>query len=299
VDVRVRRPGEYITDFVLGFEVDPMWGSTKLNLYTINTPVANVAAIISAVLRRTDNGLPAASYTIHSNIDCPGLPGNACAPGTTMYLGTGPWGTSDDEWKFVVAHELGHNAQSVATGMPGSAFGYDSVIDNNEAACRCDHVTVANGLHCLQSLEHVSKAQVEGFAQYFAARTFNTSGSDCGFAYYKEFLDVHYANGNTYYVTAFPPIPIDCSVDHDWRSTYCSEIEDSGTELDWMTAFRALELGGVTLTDLYTVACGGLGCGPTNVRWDDLSAAAAIHYGSPAHPKAQLFVQVGAQHDVD
>ncbi|MBV1857845.1 MAG: hypothetical protein KUG77_05485 [Nannocystaceae bacterium] len=294
--------GEYVTTFDLGFNVDPVWGSTQLNLYTSNNEVTNIAAIISTVLGRADNGLPSAAYTIHSNIDCPGIPGNACAPGTEMYVGTGPGGTSDDEWKFVIAHELGHNAQSVATGIPGTYTStYDTIIDT-QAACRCDHVTVANQLHCLQSLEHVSKAQTEGFAQYFAARSFNTQGSDCAFAYYKEFLYPAFSNGSPYDLSAFPPVPIDCATPHQWRSTHCSDIEDSGTELDWLTAFRALEMGGVTLEEIYAVydeACGGGSCGSTTVRWNDLADAASVFYGSPSHPKALLFAQVGSLHDVD
>ncbi len=294
--------GEFISDFQLGFTIDPAFGPTSNQwLYTNNTAVTNIAAIISAVLGQPDNGLPAAQYTIHSNIDCPGLPGNACAPGTSMYVGTGPYGTTDDEWKYVIAHELGHNAQSASFGFPGGG-GYDAIIDT-QAACRCDHVTVANQLHCLQSLEHVGKAQSEGFAQYFAAKSFNTSGSDCGFAYYKEFLQpMSTSGGNTINVIASPPIPIDCAVPHQWRSTHCSNIEDSGTELDWLTAFRALEMGGVTsdeLYDVYTEACGGWKCTNQIVRWNDLADAAETVFGSAAHPKAQLFDQVGVTHDVD
>lgn len=289
--------GEFVSDFQLGFTIDPAWGPTSSQwLYTTNTAVTNIAAIISAVLGQPDNGLPAAQYTIHSNVDCPGLPGNACAPGTKMYVGTGPYGTSDDEWKYVIAHELGHNAQSASFGFPGGG-GYDSVMDT-EAACRCDHVTVANQLHCLQSLEHVGKAQIEGFAQYFAAKSFNTSGSDCGFAYYKEFLTPTTISN----VITQPPIAIDCAAPQRWRSTHCSDIEDTGTELDWLTAFRALQRGGVTSDELYAVyaeACGGGSCSGQIVRWGDLAEAAETVFGSPNHIKAHLFDEVGVDHDVD
>ncbi len=55
--------------------------------------------------------------------------------------------------------------------------------------CRCDFVTSANAEHCLQSINTPDIAQTEGFAQYFASRTYNRDDSaTCVFRYYKEFL---------------------------------------------------------------------------------------------------------------
>lgn len=293
--------GEYVTNFSLGFTVDPAFGPNQSQyLYTSDTQVSNVSAIISTLLARPDNGLWADEFTIHSNIDCPGIAGNSCVQYPDLYIGTGPWGTTDDEWKFVVAHEVGHLAQGAANAKPSSKS-YDAIFDPN-SACRCDHVTVSNQLHCLQSLEDVGKAQIEGFAQYYAARTFNTQGNDCAFAYYKEFLTPVTVNGNTINLITSPPLPVDCAVPHQWRSTHCSPIEDTGTELDWLTAYRALEMGGVTIDELYAVyaeACTGSSCGNDYIRWNDLADAAETVFGSPSHPKAVLFDQVGVTHDVD
>lgn len=292
--------GEYVTNFSLGFTVDPAFGTNQSQyLYTSDTQVSNISAIVSTLLARPDNGLWADEFRIHTNIDCPTIPDNSCVFYPDLYIGTGPWGTTDDEWKFVVGHEIGHLAQAAANASP-SSNGYDTVFDPN-AACRCDHVTVSNQLHCLQSLEDVGKAQIEGFAQYYAARTFNTLGTDCAFAYYKEFLAPQMVNGNTINVITSPPIGVDCAVPHQWRSTHCSNIEDTGTELDWLTAYRALEMGGVTIDELYAVydeACPGVSCGNDYIRWNDLSAAAEVVFGS-THPKALLFSQVGTTHDVD
>ncbi len=293
--------GEYVTDFSLGFEVDPAFGTDQSQyLYTSDTQVSNVGAIVSTLLARADNGLRAGDFSFHTNVSCPTLPGNSCVFYPDLYVGTGPWGTTDDEWKFVVAHEIGHLAQGAAYAAP-SSNGYDAVSDPN-SECRCDHVTVSNQLHCLQSLEDVGKAQTEGFAHYFAARTFNTQGNDCVFAYYKEFLTPKTVNGTTIDVIASPPLPIDCAVPHQWRSTHCAETEDAGTELDWLTAYRALEMGGVTIDELYSVydeACPGIGCGNDYIRWNDLAQAAEVVFGSPTHPKALLFSQVGTTHDVN
>jgi hypothetical protein len=132
---------------------------------------------------------------------------------------------SDDRWKMTIAHEIGHVIQRRASGVWNALYKFNGDKDNDipgaPPVCRCDHVGIANGWHCLQSLERSSTAQVEGYAQYFASKTWNDiAQNDCTFVYYKEFLSTQCLPGeDPAACTADPGNPGSSSMHHRWRST--------------------------------------------------------------------------------
>ncbi len=81
----------------------------------------------------------------------PSLATDSCASGNTLFVGPATAGLPpQSQSKFIVAHEFGHVLQFVAAGNAGGE-GYP-IINGLPDACECRHVTVANQLHCLQSL---------------------------------------------------------------------------------------------------------------------------------------------------
>jgi hypothetical protein len=144
-----------------------------------------------------------------------------CEPGAT-YPCICTW-PDQSAWKFVTAHEAGHQIQHRGIGTFPSTFDYlfdcppgmsctgrrssqpadvaaspdpagrplldPPFVDSMSPLCGCQHVDAANGLHCLQSIERGGGAQIEGFAQFFSSRVWNRQDeADCTFVYYKEML---------------------------------------------------------------------------------------------------------------
>jgi hypothetical protein len=182
-------------------------------------------------------------------------------------------------WKFVMLHEAGHQIQQRAAGdfsladygfvcpngaapgspeCPGQPSQYTKggVVDFPWVAdkCGCAHVHAANQEHCLQSVERGGPAQSEGFAQFYASRSWNQEGNDCTFTYYKEFLDTTCrspnpsdckpyptAEGQTL-ISTLPPAAVSCRQPARWRNKQeCNIVSgasgtagDYGTEYDWM-----------------------------------------------------------------
>jgi hypothetical protein len=185
-------------------------GGTTRVVPTTRNNVTAVSAFASALLSRDDDlGLKAGtSMTAFAGQGCPAGGDNSCAPTTEtnascaspscpkLYVapnftapGTCPSTISngDSHWKYVVAHEFGHVIQQNFGVSIGAT--YIPTIANRPAICRCDHVLVANQKHCMQSTERANDAQLEGFAQFYAASVWNSPASSrCAFAYYKEFL---------------------------------------------------------------------------------------------------------------
>lgn len=226
---------------------------------------------------------------------CPG--GGSCLQDGKLYLG-GDNGISDTYSKVIIAHELGHAFQLELTGLPKTGF----IASATEPLCLCDHVIEAsNRAHCLQSRHHTSLGSTEGFAHYFAARTFNDPTEyDCVFPYYKEFL----TSGGT----QPPPYVVDCTAQTKWMETQCPVTTGEGVEMDWMQFFWALMrpvADATTMADLdaiYDGACGGT-CSshPTvgdNVLYDGLRTAAQTHYGALS-AKQQFFEDEASQHGVN
>jgi hypothetical protein len=123
--------------------------------------------------------------------------------------------------------------------------------------CGCDHITAANRLHCLQSVETTHDAVTEGFAQFFASALYNgpvteggvSSAEPCTFWYYKEGLLDACPDEALYDCTpvgdkvkVMPPFPVACAAADQWRDQVCGGaatapnpvLENMGTERDWM-----------------------------------------------------------------
>jgi outer membrane protein assembly factor BamB len=185
-------------------------------------------------------------------------------------------------WKFVIAHEAGHQIQDEITGAFNSAdytfpcppnttcsgrqTGFSHVrgelVDppfiEQYGFCGCQHVTAANAEHCLQSVERGGAAQGEGIAQWFASRVWNDrSDPDCRFVYYKEFFGETCLGRNpedclpeTVFrntgIKTLPPFGVPCDQPIKWRNRRCpiSEAAEFGTELDWLQFLYSLNTAG-------------------------------------------------------
>jgi hypothetical protein len=182
--------------------------------------------------------------------------------------------------------------------------------------------------HCLQSLEESGAAQIEGFAQFYAAKAWNREEqSDCVRAYNKNFLDGQCkpgAAGCIQYASDLwisqPPFPLDCATPVKWRNTNCVNAQSSpdalsqGVELDWMGFFWAVNTtkdptyqpwSMPDLFSLYGVKpadCGGSLCRYT---WSGAASSVSLAQradtvaGGPDTPKAQAFRGLADTYGVD
>ena len=139
---------------------------------------------------------------------------------------------------------------------------------------------------------------VEGFAHFFAAKTFNwQSESNCTFPYYKEFVTADN-------IVHSPPYAIDCDAQTQWMQSYCVQSGD-GVEMDWMQFFWSLTrpaAGATTIPDLddiYFRACNNAECdGSKEVDYEDVRTAAQGHFQGSLQ-KYDYFVAKADQHGVD
>jgi hypothetical protein len=255
--------------------------------------------------------------------ECPG--GQHCAIGTDAAEGCDGSGPCYCAWadqgtsKYATTHELGHMVQLAFTGgmWTGGEYTFSCTkqqgvttcptnlgpLDDSGSStfpnllldpplmdpiCGCSHVKSSNKRHCLQSIERVSRADNEGFGQFFASLIWNDpTESTCIFNYYKEFLDegasscrVLDGNGNPDPLACkafafpnqdpgtvtLPPIPVDCGAPSKWRNKNRCTVDDQvevlqksamGTELDWMTFLYAVQkqVGINQLLRIYNYAC--------------------------------------------
>lgn len=309
--------------------------------HSIETRTAAVVSTILAQQNRTgDMGLTTYLWDDFAGIDLPIFTNTGCqfepptvpstivdscaSSGRVLINGNGDGvecpgaGCNSDDLsesyvKSIVAHEIGHVVQSWNGGNPLSPSGYMPASSAGDPLVRCDHVVGANGLHCLQSWELSPAAQGEGYAQFFASKTWNNpTQNDCNFAYYKEVLypscipgaaGCAQQVGSSNYVNA-TPVPVSCKNTIRWRNHHAADLTQNaanelnadgtirygyiGTEWDWMTFYYNLNRDTTSpwtinnLGTLYTTACGGW-CG---LNKDDafdfrrLDAAALSMYGA-------------------
>ena len=297
----LENPGQQTALFKTGFKVQQQ--PVKVVKLWVDPvfqgPVTNVSAIVSHLLTRPDHGVTSGQYIIYADVGCPSYPGSSCA-GTLIYLspGSGYLGPHSD-WKYIVGHELGHIVQRRAKVKLETSY-FAIPPDPAYPLCNCDHVTVSNNLHCLQSLEDTTSAQVEGFGHFYAAMMFNdASPNDCTFVYYKEFLDFVFWEPTQPVLWPFmPPFPRDCAAPAQWRDV-CSQQADTGTEYDWLGFYWAM-YNQMTMDDLFQIyrdACGGT-CYNAFMPWEQLRQAAEAYFGA-GDPAYQAFVAAGAAYRVD
>ena len=189
---------------------------------------------------------------------------DSCASDNTLFVGPATAGLlPQSQSKFIVAHEFGHVLQFVAAGNAGGE-GYP-IINGLPDECECRHVTVANQLHCLQSLERPGDVRKEGFAQFIAARTFNdVTDPNPTFVYYKEFLVPVCPPGATCKpfngaFSQFPPVAVSASKPALWRNRNCAGTPNLATEFDWLNFYWNVTLPDQTLLP-------SISCSPSTAR---------------------------------
>lgn len=305
IDVHFKKEGgtTYGEWLLTGFTTTATTESHVVNLHPVtHDHITRAAAVMSQIMNTSDLGLRPITYEVHANQGCPSFGGyESCASGNELYLGPPspeqikyqPY--HDNFLKYVVAHEFGHILQESAMGLPH----YDYDQNAAQTLCRCDHVVSANNLHCLQSRELTGAAQIEGFAQFFASRVFNSpAGSDCTFVYYKEFKN---PDGSV----SSPPLARDCKAHVHWMENYCLAA-NAGTEQDWMNFLYNVNTVSANrtmmndLANIYVSACGGSLCNwSDNAYWEQLRAAAQTYYGGPLDARYLHFVNTASSTGVN
>jgi hypothetical protein len=174
-----------------------------------------------------------------------------------------------------------------------------------EPMCKCDHYTTAwgNQEHCMQSRENFGGAQVEGFAQAFAARTFNyTSQTNASFVYYKPFMTDIWGSVD------YPPVWFDAYSPALWMETNCF-ASNRGVEMDWMNFYYRVAAESAStpvsftqIFGIYNRACTGnpaTKCDNQTVSWSGLSSSALTHFGgSTSNPYYRQFTDWGSDSGV-
>lgn len=261
-----------------------------------------VAAMPSPFLMRVAAGV-GCSFGVSNDPDMP--PDDACASGPDDYVFTGPYWRRDFDqpgdinYKFVLAHEYGHYVQRKMSGLPIHPYKFAGQPDEpgTPPLCRCDHISGSNALHCLQSREAPGTAQIEGWAQYIAARTWNNSNeANCTHNYYKQVQ----TNGGVLQ----PPVPTDCYGAVHWRDSNCFSAT-RGTEWDWMQFYYRVSVitpNQSTLQDIrqiYLASCGGFCDDNDAASWGSLSLAAANYFGGQGDVRFLNFQARADQTGVD
>lgn len=284
---------DYTNFTVIGFTVpNPLTPlSPNPNIFpTWHDDLTRVTGVMAQIMATPDSGIdgdPDQDYFVHADQNCEinGEAVGGCAQGKNLYIGKRPNGAAGELanslWKGVIAHEFGHSQQLVSMIRPPLVATDYTAVDPAEAACNCSHVASANSFHCLQSLELGHAAEIEGWAQFYAAKAFNDpTENDCTFVYYKEFRD---PSG------AVLPVPNvhDCRTPKQWWRTHCyypPETHvgfDLGTELDWMLFYWNVNTVGPYSSSMYDLAniwndaCLGDGCS----TWVDLASESVEYYG--------------------
>jgi hypothetical protein len=264
---------------------------------------ANVAAFMARALYT--NSVPNGWYQAYAYQDCPNKP-----TGASCFRGSGAYGElyygrpagiyeADAYMKAVIGHEMGHAVQSHMFGVPS----YDYTQNGNRGWCRCDHVTEQDCEHCLTSREHISAAQLEGWAHFYASDILNRSTDTAAwFPYYKEWVLDEDGHGHAppNQIRVYNPVG-----GWRWMEIECPQAQ-RGVELDWLGFYY--ELNNKTsdkysiweIGDVYREVCGGMCVAGTSpyVEWGDLVDATADIYGYSSD-KAEYWREMGGWHGVD
>lgn len=299
------------------------WLPSEIPLGNLSYRTSNVTATYGQALFATDSGFqPNAVYRAFSNEQCPpdshGVRLEACFNPTTqtvndnqgrpitfpvaVYFGydfsalPGSAGHNAD-WKYVIAHEVGHQVQAEAIGS--WSYSYDRVDSSYPQLCGCGGLNpTGNTLHCLQSSEGQGAAQNEGYAHYFAANTWNNrADAECVFTYYKGFRKPDLTIDH-------PPAARSCRTAARWAETYCP-VADRATEYGWLGFYTASvrgtdALAHEDLSRVYRRMCTGsptAKCGSQTTSWAGLQAATTAEFGQ-FNPKRAKFIDTGDAYGV-
>jgi hypothetical protein len=278
-------------------------GTITLTMNAVS-PVANTGVVVGTALFRSPDAFKPSSSNIYPEEPCnppfPDEPSAGCtaasASGGTIYLGNDNSGTPRSSRKYVVAHELGHLVQGLQFGTQSLTYGQSSTIP----ACRCDHVTISNKLHCLQSKEDVNASEIEGFGHFFASDIFNNGAdNNCTFVYYKEFLEDGATTGT------WPPVAKSCFNTVQWMNNHCGQNE-RGVEWDWLGFYwhvhnkTSTAYSYANIATVFKQACGGTFCeGTDSVSWSTLKTAADTKFGGSTSAKAMFWASTGDDYGVD
>lgn len=279
-----------------GYDVSADFTASSSTTYTVHPSFNNDAIQASAVagqiiathilgsLGGADLGMVGGTYKIHANEGCPSDPyGGSCyspPPADVVHVGTFVNnGYTEGHWKYVIAHEFGHQAQNRAMGAPSLNYN-DSP---SQVGCQCTFDPGYGNAHCLQSREYQGAAEIEGFAQGFASRIFNSASQQNGsLNYYKPFLQ---DNGQWIY----PPMQRDTYSAQRWMELHCS-TSDRGVEWDWSTfVFNVSNISSTNQTkfsdlfNIYKAACGFANCSGNDIGFPELDFMAYAAYGGDAH----------------
>jgi FG-GAP-like repeat len=285
-------------------------------------PATRVAAVMGLILAAPDNGVPT---NLANPIVVSGFADKACEFCGLKDTCAGNIKGIHAASKYTVAHEIGHQIEQAAVGLPNATYTFakqggapssewclNDQLQNDPPdtpeLCTCNAVEKHNSLHCLQSLETSSAAQVEGFAHFYASKAFNDlDESACVFTYYKQMQlpscpagFTCTPRGNLFVIQ--PPFPVSCKDAVKWRNSHCG-VPQFGIEWDWLTFYWNLNTSGpakLAMPELYGVyrqACGGVSCNGHDTNWTTLENAAQTVFGA-RDPKALNFIQQGNSHGV-
>jgi len=196
----------------------------------------NVAAASGHAMYRRDGGVDGEVYLV--DVRTTGGPSIYIDGALAETLGV-PIGTSLSSshvnFKYVIAHELGHWVQ-------------DAV--NNFAGTLRDPATISGDPSCDDALDdgqlivknHSSAAAIEGIAWYYAAVAFNqTQDTHCEIAFEGDYNgdgDVLESDDET--APSCEGEPGEDWIEEDWHGAYCptgTGQAPSGVQMDWMRAF--------------------------------------------------------------
>ncbi len=186
--------------------------------------------------------------------------------------------------KFVVGHELGHQAQYHAAGRIYTS--YEHSVPSSLALCRCDQVETYSQKHCLQSREYTSTSLGEGFASFWSSGVWNYKDhNDCILAYCKQ---VKLPNGSI----EQPPFAADCKNPMLWKLIHCPDSSETSIEWDWMIFLWNINRHLVSMQDTYNLmyrACGNRKCNDDNITWTKFNNAAIAKWGETSITYMQFY----------
>ncbi len=284
-------------------------GQPSVTLHpTTNNEAVQVAAIAGIMLTNdTTNvlGLEGFTYEIQTPLGCgtiaPATDSCFDPPSDTVHIGTtligGAGGQPDSHYKFIVAHEIGHDIEY--KGLSGYFFYSYSDNSTSVPECRCDHYNAAqwgNQEHCIQSREYMGGAEEEAFAHLIATRTFNFDEGISGqavFVYYKPMLGFFEDDGSE--SVAYPPIALHMLQNRspDWMTNFCpSGDTHKGIEYDWLSFYDRISDASIAnatnvgnIMGIYLRACDPVDmeeCSSQDLTWAQIQSSAQAYWGGSA-----------------